>query len=84
MWSVVKETSTTLWLVILVRCMATGRFLAYCRDCGASWLSPMDLRVNDFAIGSELFREASKSRAVKNPRSNWADSVREFIPQSEF
>ena len=86
MWPVVKDLcDNACWLVILVRCKATGRILAYCRDCGAAWLSPSDLHLNHFAIGSELC-----PRGIEVPcrqqvaQSIWADSVRGFIPESEF
>jgi hypothetical protein len=86
MWHVVKDLCDNgCWLVVLVRCTATGRTLAYCRDCGAAWLSPADLRANDFTTGSEL---CSRGIEVPGPeevaRSPWADSVLELVPVSEY
>ena len=63
MWPVVKEScNNACWLVVLVRCRARGCIIAYCRDCGAGWLSPADLEENYFGIGSRCVPKASKSR----------------------
>jgi hypothetical protein len=85
MWPVVDDLcDNACWLVILVRCKATGRILAYCRDCGAAWLSPSDLQLNRLAIGSELCSrgiEVPSGQAVA--QSIWADSVQKLITESE-
>src|SRR4051794_3162884 len=86
MWPVVKDLcDNACWQVILVHCRATGRILAYCRMCGATWISPRDLHANDFAIGSELFPLGIEVPCQEEvARSIWADSVLEFIPESEY
>jgi hypothetical protein len=86
MWPVVKELcDNACWHVVLVRCRATGRILAYCRDCGAAWPSPAELRRDDFAIGSEHCPQGvdvpSREEVIM---SLWAESVREFIPEAEY
>ena len=44
MWPVVKELCDHACNeVVLVRCLASGRLLAYCDMCGAAWLTPADL-----------------------------------------
>ncbi len=86
MWPVVNECCDNgCWLVVLVRCLATGRIIAYCRDCGAAWLSRADLDRGSFVIGS---RTCSQGVAIPTREevaaSAWADAVREYVQESEF
>jgi hypothetical protein len=86
MWPVVKDyCDNACCEVVLVRCRATGRLLAYCHDCGAGWLSPADLEVNDFGIGSGLCPQGIEvpSRGEVE-RSIWTDTVKRFIPEVEY
>jgi hypothetical protein len=86
MWPVVKDVcDNACWLVILVRCRATGRILAYCRDCGAIWATPLELRENKYAVGSELCpRGIEIPSPTEIDRSIWEGCVREFVPESNY
>lgn len=86
MWPVVKDfCDNACWLVVLVRCRATGRVSAYCRDCGAAWLSPAEFRRNDFVVGSELCPQGIDVPSPEElARSPWAGLVREFVPEAEY
>ncbi len=86
MWPVVKDyCDNACCEVVLARCRATGRLLAYCHDCGAGWLSPADLEVNDFGIGSGLCPQGIEvpSRGEVE-RSIWADTVKRYMPEKEY
>ena len=86
MWPVVKEScNNACWLVVLVRCRARGCIIAYCRDCGAGWLSPADLEENYFGIGSEMCPQGIEvpSRA-EVARSSWADTAKEYVSEAEY
>jgi hypothetical protein len=86
MWPVVKQyCDNACWRVVLVRCRATGQLLAYCRGCGAAWLSPADLRTNDFAIGSEACPGGVEVPSAEEvARSLWAGCMCGSVAEGEY
>lgn len=72
------------WLVVLVRCRATGRLLAYCDGCLSCWTTPGDFRS---ATWSDPVRECPAGvdlpTAEEVARSSWSGLVREFVPEDE-
>ena len=86
MWPVVNDyCDNACNEVVLVRCRATGRLLAYCHDCGAGWLSPGDLEGNDFGIGSRLCPQGIEVPSREEAeRSIWTGEVKRYIPAQEY
>jgi hypothetical protein len=86
MWPVVKDyCDNACCEVVVVRCRATGRLLGYCHACGAAWLAPADLEVNDFGIASGLCpRGIEVPSREEVERSIWADIVKRYIPEEGY
>ncbi|QDV36024.1 hypothetical protein [Tautonia plasticadhaerens] len=72
------------WLVVLVRCRATGRLMAYCDGCLSCWTTPGDFRS---ATWSDPVRECPAGvelpTAEEVAQSIWSDLVREYMPEDE-
>jgi hypothetical protein len=86
MWPVVKDyCENACCEVVLIRCRTTGRLLAYCHDCGAGWLSPANLEVNDFGVGSDLCPQGIEVPSREEvERSIWTGTVKRYIPEKEY
>jgi hypothetical protein len=86
MWAVVKDyRNNACNEVVLVRCRATGRLLAYCHGCGAGWPSAADLEVNAFGIGSDLCPQGIEVPSREEVgRSIWKDTVKQYIAEEQY
>ncbi len=86
MWPVVKELCDHACNeVVLVRCLASGRLLAYCDMCGAAWHTPADLDEQKYVI---LFEVCQLGIGIPTPEdvaaSAWAGNVVGSVPESEY
>lgn len=86
MWPVVKEyCDNACCEVVLVRCKSTGRLFAYCRDCGAWWLSLAALEANGYDAGSPPCPQGVEVPLREEAgRSTWADAIKRCVPEEEY
>ena len=86
MWPVVKEfCDHGCCAVVLVRCLTSGRILAYCHDCGAAWLTPRDLAQRAYGIGSRLCPASIEIPDREEvAASHWGSDVLRLMPESEY
>ena len=86
MWHAITDCCQhACYFVVLVRSRSSQQIAAYCRDCGAAWLTPADYDNDDYKIGSQEFETGVEQPTVDEiASSDWGSRVQETVDEVNF